>query len=417
MRIDRLRLINFRGFEEFETDFHPKFNVIIGINGAGKTGVLEGICTAIGSVFVSDRSVQEDDIRVVSYEYSIESQFPVQVEFHGRIRDQKLKWSKTLAGTDRRTITGNAEPLTALLDKIKKGVMAGKSDNLPLIVSYPAERFRKVRRDRDALHEKADIGTLPRGSRLRGYDHWLNPDSGNSIFIKWFKTQELAALQRQKESPEIEVVRKAVSNCIADCENIFFDVREDALMIKFRDRRILPFDLLSHGVRNMLATVGDMAFRCVMLNPHLGENAAIRTSGIVLIDEIDLHLHPAWQRKVVRDMKSTFPEIQFIAATHSPLILSNTEDRVITIENGRSYRAGHTYGRDVNSLLKQVMGTEERPEIVQEALTYYFELIETGEGRTREGLKLRKRLEDMVGADDPELARADVSIAFFEGVL
>ena len=109
MRIDRLRLINFRGFEEFETDFHPNFNVIIGINGAGKTGVLEGICTALGSVFVSDRSVQEDDIRVVSYEHSIEPQFPVQVEFYGRIRDQKLSWSKTLTGTDRQTTVGNAE--------------------------------------------------------------------------------------------------------------------------------------------------------------------------------------------------------------------------------------------------------------------------------------------------------------------
>ena len=291
--------------------------------------------------------------------------------------------------------------------------MAGKPDDLPLIVSYPAERFWKKRRDRGDPHEKADIGTLPRGSRMRGYDHWLNPDSESSIFIKWFKTQELAALQRQKDSPEIEVVRNAVSNCIADCENIFFDVREDALMTKFRDGRILPFGLLSHCVWNMLATVGDIAFRCVMLNPHLRENAATGTSGIVLIDEIDLHLHPAWQRKVVRDLKETFTGIQFIAATHSPLILSNTEDRIITIENGRSYRTGHTYGRDVNSLLKQVMGTEERPEIVQEALTHYFELIETGEGRSREGVKLRKRLEDMVGADDPEFARADVSIAFF----
>ncbi len=410
MRIDRLKLVNFRGFEEFVTDFHPNFNVIIGINGAGKTGVLEGICTALGSVFVSDHSVQEDDIRVVSYEYSTESQFPVKVEFHGQIQDRSLNWSKTLAGRNRRTTLENMKPLTALLDKIQKNIMAGKPDNLPLIVFYPAERFWK---ERDSPHEKADIQTLPKGSRLRGYDHWLNPDSGNRVFIKWFRTQELSALQHQKDSPELGVVRNAVSNCISGCENIFFDVREDALMVKFRDKRILPFDLLSHGVRNMLSTVGDIAFRCVMLNPHLEENAAIRTSGIVLIDEIDLHLHPTWQRKVIRDIRNTFPRIQFIATTHSPMILSSTAEKVITIENGRSYRTGHTYGRDVNSLLNQVMDTEERPEIVQEALTHYFDLIQTGKGMSQEGLKVRKQLEDMVGADDPDLARADVSIAFF----
>ena len=172
--------------------------------------------------------------------------------------------------------------------------MAGKPHNLPLIVSYPAGRFWKKKRDRGVSHEKTDIGTLPRGSRLHGYDHWLNPGSENSIFIKWFKTQKLAALQRQKDFPEIEIVRQAITNCIADCENIFFDIREDALMIKFRDRRVLPFDLLSHGVRNMLATVGDIAFRCVMLNPHLGENAAIQTAAPAgLVTGLQAHKHQA----------------------------------------------------------------------------------------------------------------------------
>ncbi|OAD20659.1 ATP binding protein, partial [Candidatus Thiomargarita nelsonii] len=166
-------------------------------------------------------------------------------------------------------------------------------------------------------------------------------------------------------------------------QKLYFDLNEEALMMAFKDGRILPFKQLSDGVRNLLAMVADIAFRCTSLNPHLGQKAAFDTDGIVLIDELDLHLHPAKQQKVIFDLKTTFPKIQFIATTHSPLILSTVADNVISLTDNKAYRTDHTYGRDVNNVLRLAMGTNARVDSVQKELDKYFVLIEEGEGKSK----------------------------------
>ncbi|NJO00766.1 MAG: AAA family ATPase [Bacteroidia bacterium] len=160
--------------------------------------------------------------------------------------------------------------------------------------------------------------------------------------------------------------------------------------------------------------VADIAFRCAVLNPHFREEAARLTTGIVLVDELDLHLHPSWQKKVVSHLKSTFPKIQFIVTTHSPLILSTVQDRIITIEKGKAYYPSIIYGRTANDVLKTVMETAERLESVQEKLDAYFELIELGEGHSQEALHLREELNQSIGNDDPDLVRADVMLNFYD---
>ncbi len=96
-------------------------------------------------------------------------------------------------------------------------------------------------------------------------------------------------------------------------------------MVCIHDQGWMPFNYLSDGFRSMVAMAADIAYRASLLNPHLGEDAAKETSGIVLIDEIDLHLHPKWQRRIVRELQSAFPDLQFIATTHSPFILQSLD--------------------------------------------------------------------------------------------
>ena len=92
------------------------------------------------------------------------------------------------------------------------------------------------------------------------------------------------------------------------------------------EKEKLQFRQLSDGYRNIIGMVADIAYRCIKLNPHLGENAVKETPGIVLIDELDLHLHPNWQRRIVEDLKNTFPGIQFVATTHSPFIIQSLKE-------------------------------------------------------------------------------------------
>ena len=283
---------------------------------------------------------------------------------------------------------------------------AGETVDLPLVVYYSTERLWKERSDTTKLS----------GSRLKdGYYNGLKATSNNKFFTKWFEKEEIVVLQGRRDSSGLNVVRQAVSNCIEGCENLYFNYDRRELMIEFSDGRKLPFKYLSDGVRNMLAMVADIAFRCAMLNPHFREEAASKTKGVVLIDELDLHLHPAWQKRVVSNLKETFPSIQFIVTTHSPLILSTVQDRVIVVRTGNEvFYPQNIYGRTANDILSNVMETSERLETVQEQLDTYLELIESGEGKSKDALQLRTQLDQSVGHNDPELVRADLLLSFYE---
>jgi predicted ATP-binding protein involved in virulence len=171
-------------------------------------------------------------------------------------------------------------------------------------------------------------------SRTVGYRNCLDSQSDHHLFEEWFKTLELSSLQKKKKIGILESVRTAVKDCVQNTRHIYFDIDNDELMFDFQNDERCPFSNLSDGYKNMVGMVADIAHRAARLNPHFGEDAAKQSSGVVLIDEIDLHLHPKWQRKVVSDLKRTFPNIQFIATTHSPFIIQQMEPgEVIDLNN------------------------------------------------------------------------------------
>ena len=410
MRIDKLCLKNFRAYEDIEIEFHPNFNIIIGGNGTGKTAILESLTIAAGSFFLGidyaeTRHIKSEDIRVTNSEYDINEQFPVEVEAYGELSSKKLHWKRELTGPKNKTTYVNAQQMKNAAKKIQEKIRSGEHIDLPIVAYYSTERLWKERLDTTKLS----------GSRLRdGYYNGLKATSNNKFFTKWFEKEEVVVLQQRKDSSGLYVVRKAVTTCLEDCDNIYFDYNRKELVMEFNDGRKLPFKYLSDGVRNMLAMVADIAFRCSILNPHLREEAASKTTGLVLVDELDLHLHPSWQKKVVKSLKEAFPSIQFIVTTHSPLILSTVQDRIITIQGGKAYYPQNIYGRTANDVLRNAMDTAERLESIQDMLDEYFELIESGEGSGEDALKIREQLNNSIGSNDPELVRADVLLSFYE---
>ena len=201
---------------------------------------------------------------------------------------------------------------------LSKAVIQGEPVILPVISYYGTGRLwvqlsqTKVRR----------IHTLKPDTRFAGYLDCLNPASDVKRLLRWFKTQEMSALQRGTRSTTLESARQVILSCVPEASHIEFDVARDDLMIRFADKS-LPFSYLSDGYRNMVAMATDIAVRCATLNPHLKENSSQETPGVVLIDEVDLHLHPRWQRRVIDDLLRTFPKIQFVGTTHSPLIIQS----------------------------------------------------------------------------------------------
>lgn len=325
MRIDKLNVMNFNCFAERELHFAGRFNLIVGDNATGKTSLLDAMAVGIGSFFLgipspaAARSINVDEVRLATFvyghEYNREEQFPVRVECHGEINGDACVWMRELTSKKGKTTRQDAAQIFKVSKEFSAQVKSGQSVDLPLISYYGTGRRWVQKRQRE-------VTTLKPDTRFMGYLDCLDPASDEKRLLQWFKTQEIDALQHRRRSDPLETCRMAIKLCIPETERVYFDVKQDQLIIQFSDRS-LPFHYLSDGFRNMLGMVADIAVRCTTLNPHLGQNALDQTPGVVLIDEMDLHLHPKWQRRVVNDLMRCFPKLRFVGTSHSPFIIQS----------------------------------------------------------------------------------------------
>ena len=419
MHINQIHLKNFRCYEDVDIEFHPRFNIFVGINGTGKSSALEALRIAIGSLFlgvdkykdkIASPGISQDDVRLSR----LEQQYPVVISSKGMIEDfsadgasrtVEIEWERSLTTKGGATRSANAKEMKEASVRMQEAIRKHKEiHNIPLVAYYSTDRFKK---------EKKDVGVEPDGSRLRGYYNALDPLTDIKFFLDLYYTETLSALQHDTPSVILQAVNEAVKKCI-DCDDLMFDIkRQELLLIQHDTHQGMPFHLLSDGVRSMLALVMEMAFRCYLLNPHLGKEAALLTSGVVLIDEIDLHLHPEWQKRVVEDLQAAFPHIQFVVTTHAPLVIGSLRDgKIFTIKDNQVYDFPLQTGMDANYILNE-MGTSEMDDAIKRALTEYFLLIEKGMGKELPALSLREHLERQLGQNHTELQRADMMLSFF----
>lgn len=333
MRIDRLELVNFRCFDEYHIDFHPNFNIFIGDNATGKTSVLEALSVGIGPFFIGfegkiARNILQDDIRLKFFEHggiiSYEHQIPVTIRCQGVLNGKPSDWSLKRRHPKGRTDQKRATALTDYSEFLGKEVRSGKEIVLPLIAYYRTGRLWRSKKDTGHSDQKS--------SRFEGYKNCLAAPaaSDDRMFRDWWKAHEMISLQ-EKETLQLKAVRKAVISVIPDAEKIRYDFNYKDLIISFSNGETCSFLSLSDGYRGMLAMVADIAVRVATLNPFFEERVLTETPGIVLVDELDLHLHPKWQRRIVNDLRSVFPKIQFVTTTHAQQILVGAKSGEISL--------------------------------------------------------------------------------------
>jgi predicted ATP-binding protein involved in virulence len=319
MKIQQIALTNFRRYEQARFQFHPQFTVLIGNNGKGKTTVLDAAAMLLNTYFQGARlptgggTIKAADARAVFTQKQgqvfREQMDDVALEATVDIGSTALTWRREMGDRG-----GKAKKFVQLGVNDRTRLKSGESPDLPLLLYYGAGRLW-------TLHDNVESDRPT--SQLDAYRYCLDPKSDQKAFEKWFKRLTFAALQKGDSSPAIQVVKDAVLTCIPGAQDFFHDTEYDELTIRLEKEGLVPFNSLSDGYRNMVAMVADIAHRTSRLNPHHGTEAARKTRGVVLIDEIDLHLHPKWQRRVVADLQRAFPELQFIASTHSPFILQS----------------------------------------------------------------------------------------------
>jgi predicted ATP-binding protein involved in virulence len=170
-------------------------------------------------------------------------------------------------------------------------------------------------------------------TRTSGYDDAFDLWADIKHLIRWLRTYDLAAQQEGRSFESVDAAREAIIRCLPGCTDIRYMARFDEVMIKRADGSYESLWRLSDGYRTMAALVGELAWRAVTLNPVGTAGRPDQVQGVVLIDELDIHLHPSWQRRVVETLRSSFPRVQFIATTHSPFIIQSMQaEEVINLD-------------------------------------------------------------------------------------
>lgn len=403
MRINQIELSNFRKYASARINFHPQFTLLIGNNASGKTTILDALAMLLSTYFQGARiatggtTLKKSDARYIVVEKEgqvfLEPQPSVWLKATAVLSEveNSVVWSRELGDRG-----GKAKELIAHGTDIRKKVAKGLSPDLPLLCYYGAGRLWELHRD---------VKTERPGSQLDAYRYCLDPKSDQYVFQKWFKRLTLSELQRKTEIPALQVVRNTIIQCIPGAKNFIFDINEDTLLIELEREGVVRFSDLSDGFRNMVAMVADIAHRCTKLNPHFGSAAAQLTKGTILIDELDLHLHPKWQRRVIPDLRSAFPKIQFIATTHSPFIIQSanvgevidldnldisegTQDGTKALDNVAAVVPEALYtGKSIEDIVETIMDVplpqrSQRYQEMYDAAKEYYSLLEDGKNAT-----------------------------------
>lgn len=333
MNIESITIQNFRNIGEAKTfKLNKHFTAFIGINGKGKSTILHALRIASGAYFlaipdVKSRHIQKDEIRIDESGRILREIYPVKIEAKGTFSgsDFPIIWrrqwlegssSSTTRGADVGRIKEIAETNYHRITKARH-----EEVSLPIIAFFGISRAvgggRVSKKSRSGL-----------GKRIfhEGYQDWEEMRAQKFHYTEWLARYDTLLHNHQKEYPG---TKEAFFDAVKTANPYIIDIQfhDGELWIKVNmdgnESKLLPLSLLSDGIHYFTAMVSEIAYRCIVLNGYQRESAVEETKGIVMIDEIDLHLHPTWQRHVVDDLKKAFPNVQFVVTTHSPFIVQS----------------------------------------------------------------------------------------------
>ncbi|MBY0453753.1 MAG: AAA family ATPase [Burkholderiaceae bacterium] len=412
MKVTRLKLWNFRGIEYLTVDFTQRTTAFVGVNGVGKSTVLDALAIALSQLTCrlhekgqAPRTIDPDDIRLGT-EYA-------RIEITVAMNGELVSWAVACSIKDhleQPEAQSNLEPLDAFCAPLLAAHKNEKLNSLPLAVYYDVHRavLDVPLRVREKLEHSA--GEV--------YQDAL--DHGGADFKRffiWFRDFEDVENEVRLDDPGfrergLEATRQAVQT-FAGFKNLRIRRKPTMRMTVTKAEKELNVLQLSDGERNMLALVGDIARRLSVLNffglDHLNEGA-----GVVLIDEIDLHLHPRWQREVVAKLEATFPNCQFIVSTHSPQVVGELRpESVMILRDGVLTQAPRSLGLSSGEVLEELMEGTSRNIMFQKKINELECLLENE--KYIQASDMLKTLRNKFG-ELPEVLRLDESLKWFDQV-
>ncbi len=442
MDVKSINLKNIGRFEELDIEFAPNeetstnVTVFIGNNGAGKSTILKSLATSLSwlvSRIIAENGhgepLNEDEIlnsaSFASIDIAVTNGAQIDMTSESIANEDFYRW--TIAKTKKGRASSQKSHFsdaTKLAENFRHDFEADANCSFPVIAYYPVERT--------VIDIPQKVRTRHTFLQLDGYDDSLNRGVDFRRFFEWFRDREDSENEQTISSDHLKTIladRKVDQNLKVLLEEVISKARDRQLnavrsaiytfmpgftnlrvrrkprlhMAIDKDGSTLDVAQLSGGEKSLMALVGDIARRVAMMNPDL-DNPLVG-DGIILIDEIELHLHPRWQRTVVAQLISTFPNCQFVLTTHSPLVISDVDDLLIySLDDGELNLIDSLFGEDVNSVLAGPMNTDIRNVEILIKLGDMLDAISENDIATAE--RLGNELSQQLPSKNIELAKA-----------
>ena len=441
MHLKSITLKNFRCFDELHLEIHPRLTVLVADNGGGKTSVLDAIAVGLSAVLrrfstadqrLSGRGIADKDFLLIPIKDRLGNERWVASDYTQVSVEavEGLKWGvRRFSIKGKRLATGAPQgKLTNYCNAVIDSLKSKDRRLLPIFAYYGARRGWIKRKSNES---KVDY-TQPTSALVGA----LESLSDLTEMLKWFYLEENLELRMNKgrtpenfsESPALFAVRTAIDRILEGHYTVPHFNSKNQFVVKEKDGpQELQISQLSQGYQSMFALAMDFARRLAVGNSHLFSSEDQLggfgyVPAIMLVDEIDLHLHPSWQQRVLSDLMHTFPNTQFIVTTHSPQVLTTVKNesiRILAKDHEDKWIASspveQTRGVESSDALHSAMGVDPVPPVEEaKQLDDYRALIENGEHETQQGQSLRKKLVQHFGADHPLIRDCDRLIRFQE---
>lgn len=417
--MNNIELNNYRCFEKLLLIFSDKVNLLIGDNASGKTTIIRALSAVLNSFFsgFSDENTRfwglsKNDFRIIEHDSVLANELPIKIDFVLL----NVVASLELHSKKGRTLQKPLDPIYRLGKELYDNLFVDgvQKKALPLFANFSTSD----------IHSNRKLSV----EKFKKYDHkpsfgYYECLQGDGFLDYW--TKRLLVLQEASRGElEIEGVRKAIRDALGpDGCNVIRDLQirhnQGKVYYILSDGRESQTDNLSDGLTRLINIILDLSFRCMLLNKGIyGIDACKKTKGTVLIDEMDLHLHPTLQSVVIKGIQNAFPNLQWIITSHAPMIMTG----IPMDQKNKIYKLGYnstdgytakeidSYGLDASTIIEAIIGITPRAKEVDERLKILFNLIDNDNYKlaTKHLVEMKKQFGDAL----PELSKAEAMINF-----